>query len=274
MSQSPPNLDTIKARQKATWEAGDFGEVAKYILPAAEEFMDRLPLRPGLRVLDAACGTGNLAVQAARAGCQTSGLDLAGNLVAQARVRAKQEGLSIDYTEGDAEALPYADASFDMVVSMYGVMFAPRPEVVAAELFRVTRPGGLVAFANWTPEGFIGKMFDVFQRHLPPPPPGIPSTMLWGDEPTVRERLKAFAEVRCARRIARMSHPFSPDQTVEFFRQYYGPTQKAFAALDEPHQQALRADLVAFQTQHNTAGNPNHTESLAEYLEVVATRGL
>lgn len=266
-------LETIKARQKATWEAGDFGEVAKYIESAAAEFMGRMPLRPGLRVLDAACGTGNLAVHAARAGCRTSGLDLASNLLAQARVRAEQEGLSIDYTEGDAEALPYADASFDVVVSMYGVMFAPRPDVVASELLRVTRPGGLVALANWTPEGFIGKMFDVFQRHLPPPPPGIPSTMLWGHEPTVHDRLKAFGEVRCTRRIARMAYPFPPAETVEFFRQYYGPTLKAFATLDESRQQALRSDLVTLQARHNTAAHPSHTEALAEYLEVVATRG-
>jgi ubiquinone/menaquinone biosynthesis C-methylase UbiE len=268
-----PDLQTIKSRQKATWEAGDFGQVAKHIESAAEEFMGRIPLRPGLRVLDAACGTGNLAVHAARAGCQTSGLDLASNLIAQARARAEREGLSIDYTEGDAEDLPYADASFDVVVSMYGVMFTPRPDVVAAELLRVTRPGGVVALANWTPEGFIGKMFDIFKRHLPPPPAGIPSTMLWGHEPTVRERLNGFAEVQCTRRIARMAYPFPPDETVEFFRQYYGPTQKAFAALDEPRQQALRTDLVTLQADHNTAEHPNHTEALAEYMEVVATSG-
>jgi len=273
MNQAPANLDTIKARQKATWEAGDFGEVAKHIESAAADFMGRIPLRPGLRVLDAACGTGNLAVHAARAGCRTSGLDLASNLVAQARARAEREGLSIDYTEGDAEDLPYADASFDVVVSMYGVMFTPRPDVVASELQRVTRPGGVVALANWTPEGFIGKMFEVFKRHLPPPPPGIPSTMLWGDEPTVRERLNDFTEVQCTRRIARMYYPFPPHETVEFFRQFYGPTQKAFAALDEPRQQALRSDLVALQAEHNTAENPDHTEALAEYMEVVATRG-
>ena len=166
MNQPIANLDAFKARQKATWEAGDFGEVAKHIESAAEEFMGSLALRPGLRLLDAACGTGNLAIHAARAGCAASGLDLAGNLIAQARARTEREGLSIDYVEGDAEALPYADASFDMVVSMYGVMFAPRPEVVAAELRRVTRPGGLVALANWTPGGFIGKNV----RGLQPPP--------------------------------------------------------------------------------------------------------
>lgn len=267
-----PTVDPIKVRLKATWEAGDFGEVARYIEPAAEEFMGHLPLKRGMRVLDAACGTGNLAVHAARAGCHTSGLDIASNLIAQARLRAEREELSIDYVEGDAEALPYPDASFDAVVSMYGVMFAPRPAVIVQELQRVTRPGGFIALANWTPEGFIGKMFEVFKRHLPPPPPGTPSTMLWGDEPTVRERLASFSEVHCTRRIARMAYPFSPAEAVEFFRQYYGPTQKAFQMLNEPAQKALRADLVALQTQYNTAQNPQHTEALAEYLEIIAKR--
>lgn len=148
------DIHTVKARQKATWESGDFGQVARYIMPVAQEFMGRLNLKPGTRVLDAACGTGNLAVIAARAGCRTSGLDIASNLIAQARSRALQEALPIDYTEGDVEEMPYPDAAFDLVVSMYGVMFAPRPEVVVSELLRVTRPGGLVALANWTPEGF------------------------------------------------------------------------------------------------------------------------
>jgi ubiquinone/menaquinone biosynthesis C-methylase UbiE len=273
MTHSTIHHDPIKARLKATWEAGDFGEVARYIEAAAADFMSRVPLRPGLRVLDAACGTGNLGVHAARAGCETYGLDIATNLIDQARARARREGLPIEYTEGDAEAMPYPDASFDVVVSMYGVMFAPRPQVIVEELLRVTRSGGLVALANWTPEGFIGKMFEVFKRHLPPPPPGIPSTMLWGDEDTVRERLQGFSEVKCTRRIARMAYPFPPSETVEFFRQYYGPTQKAFSMLDENRQKQLRADLVTLQTQHNTAASSAETEALAEYLEIVARRG-
>jgi SAM-dependent methyltransferase len=186
IAQPTADIQTIKARQKATWESGDFGQVAKFITPIAEQFMSRIELRPGTNVLDAACGTGNLAVIAARRGCVTSGLDLASNLVAQARERARQESLSIDFTQGDAEAMPYPDASFDGVVSMYGVMFAPRPERVVSELVRVTKPGGFIALANWTPDGFIGKMFAIFSRHLPPPP-GLPSP-LWGNEETVRAR--------------------------------------------------------------------------------------
>ena len=266
------DIHTVKARQKATWESGDFGQVARYIMPVAQEFMGRLNLKPGTRVLDAACGTGNLAVIAARAGCRTSGLDIASNLIAQARSRALQEALPIDYTEGDVEEMPYPDAAFDLVVSMYGVMFAPRPEVVVSELLRVTRPGGLVALANWTPEGFIGKMFDVFRRHIAPPP-GLPSPMLWGNEATVRERFGAeVTEFRFNRRVARMQFPFAPAGTVEFFRQYYGPTQRAFASLTPPAQAALRSDLEQLQAEYNVSSQPGETDTPAEYLEVLARK--
>ena len=266
------DLHALKARQKATWESGDFGEVAKIIMPVAEEFVARLPLRPGMRVLDVACGSGNLAIAAARRGCVVEGIDIARNLVAQARVRAAGEGLAITFHEGDAEDLPHPAAEFDAVITMFGAMFAPRPEVVAHELFRVTRPGGFVAMANWTPEGFIGKMFEVFKRHLPPPPPGLPSVMLWGREATVRERLARFGGLRITRQIAAMRYPFPPDATVDFFRRYYGPTGKAFEMLPAEGQAALRRDLVELQATHNTAGTPGTTESLAEYLEVVAVR--
>ena len=267
-----PDLQTIKARQKATWESGDFGQVAKTIMPVAKEFIARLPLRPGMHVLDVACGSGNLAVATARRGCVATGVDIAANLVVQARERAASEGLPIEYREGDAEALPYADGQFDAVVSMFGAMFAPRPDVVAAELLRVTKPGGFVAMANWTPEGFIGKMFEVFKKHLPPPPPGIPSVMLWGHEATVRERFAAFASVSLERRIAAMRYPFPPAETVDFFRRYYGPTGKAFDVLSPNAQAALRRDLVDLQTANNSADTPATTEARAEYLEVVAVR--
>ena len=196
-STTIPNLEAVKARQKATWESGDFGKIARTIEHVAEEFMERQPLQPGAHVLDVACGTGNLAVLAARRGCVVSGLDIATNLIDQARTRAAAEGLVADFREGDAEALPFADCQFDLVVSMFGVMFTPRPNVATAELLRVTRPGGRIALANWTPEGFIGKMFNVFKAHLPPPPAGVPSPMSWGNETTVRLRLRhGFAVVR------------------------------------------------------------------------------
>jgi len=272
-SPTIPNLDAVKAKQKATWESGDFGQIARSIENVAEEFMARQPLRSGAKVLDVACGTGNLAVIAARQSCEVSGVDIASNLIAQARIRAYGEGLRIDFQEGDAEALPFDGGQFDLVVSMFGVMFAPRPDVVAAELLRVAKPGGQIALANWTPEGFIGKMFKIFKAHLPPPPAGVPSPMGWGDEATVRSRLgQGFTDVRLTRRIALMRYPFPPAETVEFFRQYYGPTQKAFAALDASAQAALRRDLVELQAEHNIAKTPGTTEVAAEYLEVIATR--
>ena len=266
-------IETIKARLKATWESGDFGQIAKFIETEAAEFMSHLQLRPGLRVLDVACGTGNLAVIAARAGCETSGVDIASNLIVQARERARKEKLTIEYKEGDAEALPYPDASFDRVVSMYGIMFAPRPDLVVRELLRVTKTGGLIALANWTPDGFIGKMFGVFKAHVPPPPAGIPSPLKWGNEKIVRERLGAgVSELRMTRRIARMQYPFDPASTVDFFRTYYGPTHRAFASLQPEGQAALRRDLVQLQTQNNVATRPNETETPAEYLEIIARR--
>jgi len=268
-----PNLEAVKARQKATWESGDFGRIARSIENVAEEFMARQPLRAGTKVLDVACGTGNLAVIAARQGCLVSGVDIAGNLIAQARARAAEEGLPIHFKEGDAEALPFADGLYDVVVSMFGVMFTPQPQVATAELRRVTRPSGRIALANWTPEGFIGKMFKVFKMHLPPTPAGVPSPMAWGDEATVRSRLAhGFSNLQLTRRIALMRYPFPPAETVEFFREYYGPTQKAFAALAAPAQDALRRDLIELQTTNNIAKDHSTTEVAAEYLEVIATR--
>lgn len=268
-----PNLPALKAKQKSTWESGDFGQIAQSIESFAEEFIARLPLRAGLKVLDVACGTGNLSVIAARYGCQVTGVDIAANLVAQARARAAAAGLNIAFREGDAEALPFPESAFDLAVSSFGVMFTPQPAVVTAELRRVIKPGGQIALANWTPEGFIGKMFTVFKAHLPPPPAGVPSPMQWGAEATVRERLQpGFTDVRLTRRIALMRYPFPPAETVEFFRKYYGPTLRAFESLPEAGQAALRRDLVELQTRHNTAKVDGHTEVAAEYLEVIATK--
>ena len=272
MSAMNPEMESLKTRLRAMWMAGNFAEIAKYTAAGAEEFIARLALEPGARVLDVACGSGNLSVPAARAGAVVVGVDIAANLLEQARARAAAEGLTIQFDEGDAEALPYPDASFDVVVSMFGAMFAPRPPLVAAELLRVCRPGGRIALASWTPGGFIGQMFKTTGRHVPPPP-NMPSPVLWGDEETVRERLReGVSGLELTRRAVVFDYPFPPAEVVEFFRLYYGPTQRAFDALDEAGQAALRRDLEQLWSEHNRAADAA-TRVEAEYLEVVATRG-
>ena len=263
-------MASLKARLKATWMSGDFDKIARIIEAGGAEFIARLQLTPGARLLDVACGTGNLSFPAAQAGAIVTGVDIAPNLLATARARAAAEGMNIRFEEGDAEALPYKDAAFDEVVTMFGAMFAPRPELVAAELARVCRPGGRVAMANWTPAGFIGQLFKITGQHVTPPP--MPSPLLWGHEPAASERLRGgFTNLRFARRELFMEFPMPPSGAVEFFRAWYGPTQRAFAALDEAGQAALRRDLERLWTEHNLATDGS-TRIAAEYLEVIATR--
>ena len=271
MSATSPEMESLKTRLKGMWMSGNFGEVARYIETAAEDFIERRNLKPGMRVLDVACGTGNLAIPAARTGASVTGVDIATNLLEQARARAQAEGLQIQFDEGDAENLLYPDAGFDVVVTMFGAMFAPRPELVAAELKRVCRPGGQIAMANWTPEGFIGQMFKVTGKHVPPPP-NMPSPLQWGVEGAVRERLQdGLGALECTKQMCAFTYPFPTAETVEFFRLYYGPTQRAFAALSEDRQPALRKDLEELWNQYNQATDGT-TYGKGEYLEVVATR--
>ena len=271
MSTTQPEMESLKAKLKAVWMSGDFGEVAKHIEAGAEDFIARLALKPGVRLLDVACGSGNQSIPAAQAGAIVTGVDIAPNLLEQARARAASEGLSIQFDEGDAENLPYDDAAFDFVISMFGAMFAPRPELVASELVRVCKPGGKIVMANWTPEGFIGQMFKATAKHVPPPP-NMPSPVKWGDEATVRERLRdGIADLQMTRRMCPFSYPVPPAEVVESFRMYYGPTRRAFEALDEAGQAALRKDLEALWAENNQATD-NTTYGEGEYLEVVATR--
>ncbi|MDQ1640415.1 MAG: hypothetical protein QOF62_3754 [Pyrinomonadaceae bacterium] len=266
-----PELETLKSRLKATWSAGDFGQIAKSTADGAAEFIERLHLQPGMKVLDVACGSGNLALPAARAGAIVTGVDIAPNLIKQARENAEREALQIQFDEGDAEALPYEDASFDAVVTMFGAMFAPRPELVAAELKRVCKPGGFIAMANWTPTGFVGRMFKTVANHFPPPA-GMPPPILWGVDATVRDRLRAgFSDIRTNERTITFKFPFAPAEVVEHFRTYFGPVQKAFGALDEHGQAALRHDLEQLWTGNNSASDGT-TEVEAQYLEVLAVR--
>lgn len=264
-------LEALKTKLRATWIAGDFGQIAKFYETEAKKFIEDLNLKPGLRVLDVACGSGNLALPAARQGAIVTGVDIAPNLVEQARESAKREGLEIQFDEGDAENLPYKDASFDAVITMFGAMFAPRPDKIASELKRVCRPGGFIAMANWTPAGFIGQMFKLVSSHVPPPQ-GMPSPVLWGVEDVVRERLgEGIASLQMDPVILNFRFPFSPAEVVEHFRVYYGPTNKAFNALDHEGQAALRRDLEQLWTAGNLAANGT-TDVAAEYLKVVAVR--
>ena len=270
MSTIAPDLAKLKSGMKATWMAGDFGQIAAYSAAEAANFVARIGIRPGSKVLDIACGTGNAAMPAARTGAAVTGVDIATNLLEQARSRAAAEKVEIRFDEGDAEDLPYDDGSFDVVLSMFGAMFAPRPEKVAAELIRVCRPGGVIAMANWTPEGFVGKSFQLSSRFVPPPP--LPPPVLWGDESVVRQRLgQGTSQINSTRQNMRFVYPFTPKETVEFFRRYFGPTQTAFSRLDAEAQAAFAKQLEAQWIEHNTA-NDGTTVVTAEYLDVRAIR--
>lgn len=271
MNDIAPDTATVKNRMRDTWMAGDFGEVARYIQPHADDFIAHRHIEPGMTVLDVACGTGNLAVPAARRGAIVTGIDIAPNLIEQARHRARDERLDITFEEGDAEALAFPDTSFDLVVSMYGAMFAPRPELAAAELIRVCRRGGTIAMANWTPKAFIGHMFRIVGKHAPPPE-GIPSPALWGDEAMVRDRLNdGIAELHTRPVTVIFEYPFAVPEVVEFHFRYFGPTERAYARLGETEREALRRDLEEHWSAHNQALDGT-TRVEAQYLEVVATR--
>lgn len=270
-TQATVDIGTLKDRLKTVWTAGDFAVIARTYEKGAAEFVGRLGIRPGTRLLDVACGDGNTTLPAAHAGASVTGLDLAPYLIERAKERAKEQNIDATFDVGDVEAMPYPDASFDMVISMFGAMFAPRPEVTAGEMVRVCRPGGLIAMANWTPEGFIGQMFKLMGRHVKPPA-GMPSPLLWGDEDTVGQRFAdGVADLKMVRRIIQFDMPFSPAETVEMFRKYYGPTQKAFDSLDAEAQSALRKELEQLWSDNNSAED-NTTRVLSEYLEVHATR--
>ena len=273
MESSGLPIEQIKSSMRATWMAGDFGVIAKTIAASAEAFVERLAFSPGDRVLDVACGTGNVAIAMARRGVGVTGLDFAPNLLLQARDRAAAEGLMVTLDEGDAEQLPYQDASFDGVVSMFGAMFAPRPALVASEAARVLRPGGRLAMANWNPASFSGRTFQVGTRHVPPPP-GLVAPVLWGDDATVRTRLdSAFEKIETELIHIDFDLPMSVPETVAFFQRYFGPTHVAFSRLDEAGRAAFTAELEALWSSANVALEPErHTLVHNECLQVTAIR--
>ena len=265
------DIGGLKTRLKATWMAGNYDYFSRFMESSAVEFVDRIGEVKGRQLLDVACGSGQLALVAARRGAKVAGVDIATNSIEAAKGRALSEGLDAHFIEGDAEALEYGDASFDVVATIYGAMFAPRPDLVAAEFLRVCRPGGTIAMANWTKEGFIGTMFGMFGRYVPPPP--MPTPVLWGNEDVVRDRFGAgLSKLRLTRVKYRFDYPFSPAGTVDFFSQFYGPANRAFAALGESDREKLRAELVDLWTKHNQASESDRTVVDGEYLEVIGTR--
>lgn len=263
--------DELKGRLKAQWMTGNYGLFARYMEKGAEEFYRRLEVKPRARLLDVACGAGQIALIAARDGARVTACDISTNWLKQGRERAAAEKLDITFDEADAERLPYPDSAFDAVVSMIGAMFAPRPDLVAREMTRVCRPGGTIGMANWTRAGFVGRMFQTIAKHIAPS--GMPSPLLWGDEATVRDRLReGTADVRCTPRLYRFGYPFPPEEVVEFFRVNYGPMTRAFASLDAEGQAKLSSELVQLWSACNRAVGQG-TEVEAEYLEVIARRG-
>jgi SAM-dependent methyltransferase len=265
-SKLTTEMEALKTRLRGTWIAGDFGEIALSFSEGAADFVNGLKINKGAKVLDVACGTGNQSLPAARLGADVTGIDIAPNLIDQAKENAEKAGLSIKFEVGDAEALPYDEASFDVVMSMFGAMFAPRPDIVVKELTRVCRPGGLIAMGNWTAEGFIGQMFKTTGKYVSPPA-GMVSPLLWGNEEMIRERFAGAAiQIETVRKDIDFVLPFSPIESVEHFRKYYGPTQKAFEAAGEDRD-ALRADLEELWAANNKTTDVSTLVS-SEYLEV------
>ena len=265
-----PDFVAIKQRQQATWASGDFAVVGTTLQIVGEMLAEAADVRAGERVLDVAAGNGNATLAAARRFADVTSTDYVPTLLDKGRARAQAEGLHVNFQVADAEALPFDDARFDVVLSTFGAMFAPDHRQVAREMLRVLRQGGRLGMANWTPEGFIGRLFKVIGAHVPPPA-GLASPALWGTESHVVEMLGAQADqMQCTRRQFNFRYR-SPAHWVQVFRDFYGPTHKAFAALDAAGQRALERDITALLQDMNTAG-PSSLVVPAEYLEVVVTK--
>jgi len=271
MSEQAVDLEAVKQVQQKVWSAGDFSMVAGTIIPVGEKLVDAVDILPDEQVLDVACGSGNTTLPAARrAWGNTIGLDYVPELLERGRERAAADRLDIEFVEGDAENLPFEDASFDVVLSTFGVMFAPDHQKAADEMLRVCKPGGRIGMANWVPDGFVGEMFITVASHAPPPP-GVQSPILWGTEDHLRD---LFGDGTSSMSIERTSvkQVFrSADHWLEFFRTYFGPTKVAFERVGEEGADALESDLRELLERSNTAGERALVEE-PDYLQVVATR--
>lgn len=265
-----PDLAAIKQRQQATWASGDYHMIGTQILIVSELLIEALDVHSTERVLDVATGSGNAALAAARRGCAVVGLDYVPALLERARRRAEAEGLEAEFVEGDAEALPFKDGSFDVVSSVFGSMFAPNQEQTASELARVCRPGGRIGIVAHTPEGFIGNLFKTNAKHVPPPA-GLRSPIQWGTEERLRE---LFGDAISDLRVEKRHYVFrdrSPEHYVEYWRRYYGPTLKAFEAVGDAGRAAFEADLLDLIARFNKADDGTMVVP-SEYLEAVIVR--
>jgi SAM-dependent methyltransferase len=264
------DLEAIKTKQKAAWSSGDYALIGTTLQIVGEQLCETLDLRSGSKVLDVAAGNGNVSLAAARRFCDVTSTDYVPALLERCSARAAAEGLRIEFREADAERLPFADASFDVVVSTFGVMFAPDQERAAAEMLRVCKRGGKIGLANWTPEGFIGQMFKVVGKHVAPPA-GLKPPPLWGSPSRLAELFDAEkATVGWSQRAFNFRYG-SPAHWVEVFRTWYGPVLKAFGALNEAGQAALESDLLALVARFNRSADGSMVVP-SEYLEIVVTR--
>jgi SAM-dependent methyltransferase len=264
------DLAAVKSRQQGAWSSGDYAVVGTTLQIVGEELCEALDIRSGQKVLDVAAGNGNVSLAAARRWCEVVSTDYVPALLERARVRAAAERLDVEFREADAEALPFRDASFDVVVSTFGVMFTPDQERAAAEMTRICRPAGKIGLANWTPEGFIGQLFKTIAKHVAPPA-GIKSPGLWGTTGRIAE---LFGPKATSIRAERRNFVFryrSPEHWLEIFKSYYGPLLKAFAGLDPAAEALLTADLMALVGQFNHSADSSMVVP-SEYLEVVILR--
>jgi ubiquinone/menaquinone biosynthesis C-methylase UbiE len=263
------DFEAIKERQRLGWEAGDYPRVGNTLQLMAERLVEAADVHAGQRVLDVGCGQGNAAIAAARRFADSTGVDYAASLLGQGRERADAEHLTVAFTEGDAEQLPFPEASFDATLSTVGVMFAPNQERAAAELIRVTRPGGKIALASWTPEGLVGALFRTIGTYAPPPA-GVRSPMLWGTEARLTELFGATVDWTVTRRTLDLAYR-SPEHFSEWFRMYYGPITRLAASLDEDTHARFSADLADVPRQFNRASGGT-VLAPGEYLEAVGVR--
>jgi len=262
-----PSLAEIKSRQQAMWASGDYAVIGTMLQPVGESLAEAVDLNAGQRVLDVACGNGNATLAAARRLANVTALDYVPALLARAEERARADGLEATFVEGDAEALPFPAGSFDVTLSTFGIMFAPDHAQTARELARVTVPSGKIGLANWTPEGFIGQLFRCVGKHVPPVP-GLTSPILWGTEAHLSTLFEGRARVLKAERKTFTFRYLSAAHFVDVFRRFYGPTHKAFGALDARGQEALADEMTALIERHNRAGKAALAVP-SEYLEVV-----